>query len=132
MDRNKALDFDINKTLAHIADMEKLVEQRSFEIRNRQVQLDDCEKELARLKDINTSTSVEIGALRKDVDRVSTDCYDLRKHIEGTEARNADLAANVRSADISIRDKEENLYAVKRDVEAMTHTNGNMRADLND
>jgi hypothetical protein len=31
--------------------------------------------------------------LRKDVDRVSTDCYDLRKHIEGTEARNADFGA---------------------------------------
>ena len=46
---------------------------------------------MARIKDINAQQNAEIGALRKDVDRVSTDCYDLRKHIEGTEARNMDL-----------------------------------------
>ena len=112
--------------------MEKLVEERSHDIRNRQVGLDDCEREIARLKDINTSASVEVGALRKDVDRVSTDCYDLRKHIEGTEARNAHVQAQIRANDINIKDKEENLFAVKRDIEAMSHTNANLRADLND
>lgn len=86
---------------------------------------------MARLKDINTSTSVEIGALRKDVDRVSTDCYDLRKHIETTEARNVDLSGVVRSNDIALKDKDEHLYAVKRDIEGLTHTNANLRSDLN-
>lgn len=112
--------------------MEKVCEDRSFEIRNRQVQLDDSEKEIARLKDINTGTSVEIGALRKDVDRVSTDCYDLRKHIEGTEARNCDLGAQLRSQDIQVKDREENLHAIRRDVEGLTVTNANLRTDLND
>ena len=91
VDRNKALDFDLQKVQADIVHLEKVVEERSHDIRNRQVGLDDCEREVARLKDINTSASVEVGALRKDVDRVSTDCYDLRKHIEGTEARNANV-----------------------------------------
>jgi hypothetical protein len=44
------------------------------------------------LKDLNGQQSVEIIALRKDVDRVSSDCYDLRKNIETTEARNIDLS----------------------------------------
>ena len=86
---------------------------------------------MARLKDINTSTSVEIGALRKDVDRVSTDCYDLRKHIETTEARNVDMSGVVRSNDIALKDKDEHLYAIKRDIEGLTHTNANLRGDLN-
>ena len=81
-DRTKALDFDLNRSIAFVADSDKAVEARTFEIRNKQVALAEAERELARLKDINTSTSVEVGALRKDVDRVSTDCYDLRKHIE--------------------------------------------------
>lgn len=131
-DRLKALDFDLQKTHARICEMEKIVEDRSFEIRNRQVQLDDCEKEIARLKDINTGTSVEIGALRKDVDRVSTDCYDLRKHIESTEARNVELGAQLRSQDIQIKDRDENLHAVRRDIEGLTVTNANLRTDLND
>lgn len=131
VDRTKALDMDLNRTMGAVADTDKAVEARSFEIRNRQVALGEAERELARLKDINTSTSVEIGALRKDVDRVSTDCYDLRKHIEGTEARNVDLQGVVRANDIGLKDKDECLYAVKRDIEGMTHTNANLRNDLN-
>ena len=57
------------------------------------MQLDDTEREIARLKDLNNGQAVEIGALRKDVDRVSTDCYDLKKHIEDTESRNCDTGA---------------------------------------
>ena len=70
--------------------------------------------------------------MRKDVDRVSTDCYDLRKHIEGTEARNVDISAHIRSHDINIKDREENVYMVKKDIEALAMTNQNMRVDLND
>lgn len=112
--------------------MEKVCEDRTFEIRNRTVHLDDGEKEIARLKDMNTGTSVEIGALRKDVDRVSTDCYDLRKHIEGTESRNAEVGAAIRNHDLNIKDRDENLHHIKRDIEGLTHTNAQFRTDLND
>lgn len=131
VDRTKVLDFDLNRTMDHVSGTDKAVEARTFDIRNKQVALGEAERELARLKDINTSTSVEVGALRKDVDRVSTDCYDLRKHIEGTEARNVDLSGVVRANDINLKDKDEALYAIKRDIEGMTHTNANLRGDLN-
>lgn len=70
--------------------------------------------------------------MRRDVDRVSSDGYDLRKNIEGTEQRNADLGGQVRSLDIQAKDREENLYGVKKDIENQQYTNGNMRGDLND
>lgn len=69
--------------------------------------------------------------MRRDVDRVSADCYDLRKNIEGTEARNADLGGQVRSSDIQIKDKEECVLGARKDVEHLTYTNTNMRSDLN-
>lgn len=92
VDRLKALEFDLQKTLIRNGETEKVVEARSFEIRSRQQQLDDTEREIARLKDLNNGQALEAGALRKDVDRVSTDCYDLRKHIEDAESKNVDLA----------------------------------------
>ena len=52
-DRLKALDFDLQKTLVRIGDTDKVVEARSYDIRNRQQQLDDTEREIARLKDLN-------------------------------------------------------------------------------
>lgn len=70
--------------------------------------------------------------MRKDVDRVSTDCYDLRKHIEGTEARNVDVGSAIRTHEIKIKEKDEDLYLVKKDIESQIVTNSNMRADMNE
>ena len=113
----KALEFDLQKTLIRIQEVEKIIDGSSFDIQNKRVSLDDCEKEIARLKDLNNGQSIEIGALRKDVDRVSTDCYDLRKHIETTENSNVNISNNIRSHDINIKDKEEGIYANKKDIE---------------
>jgi len=131
-DRMKALEFDLQKTLLRIDETNKIIESRSYDIRQKSVQLQDTEQEIARIKDLNAQQNVEIVALRRDVDRVSSDCYDLRKNIEGTEARNSDLGAQVRSLDIQNKEREDGLYAVKKDIENMNYTNGNMRGDLND
>jgi len=55
--------------------------------------------------------------LRRDVDRVSADCYDFRKNIECTEARNVDLSGKIRSVEIRAKEKEDNLYGCKKDIE---------------
>ena len=48
------------------------------------------------------------------------------------ENRNIDLSGQVRSLDINCKDREEGLYASKRDIDALTITNSNLRGDLND
>ena len=131
IDRLKALEYDLQRTIIRNGETEKVVEARSFEIRSRQQQLDDTEKEIARLKDLNNAQALEAGALRKDVDRVSTDCYDLRKHIENAESKNVDLSSQIRTCDIKIKERDEDLYVVKRDIEGQVVTNSNMRADMN-
>jgi len=82
VDRQKALEYDLQKTLVRIEDLNKQIEHRSYEIRSRGQNLTDCEREIARLRDINGGQNNEITALRRDIDRVSADCYDLRKNIE--------------------------------------------------
>jgi len=131
-DRAKALDYDLQKTHIRLSETEKVIESRSYDINVKSTQLHENEKEIARVKELNNHQSVEIVALRRDVDRVSADCYDLRKGIEGAEGRNVDLSGQIRSQDVQIKDKEENLYAVKKDIENLSYTNTNMRTDLND
>ena len=128
----KALEFDLQKTLLRIDETNKIIESRSYDIRNKATNLQDHEREIARIKELNGQQNVEIVALRRDVDRVSSDCYDLRKNIEGTEARNCDLGGQIRSLDIQNKEREDGLYAVRKDIENMNYTNGNMRGDLND
>ena len=50
----RALEFDLQKTLVRINETEKIVESRSYDIRTKSVQLDDTEREIARIKDINS------------------------------------------------------------------------------
>jgi len=52
-DRIKALDFDLQKTMIRIGETEKVVESRSYDIRQKSVALDDTEREIARVKDLN-------------------------------------------------------------------------------
>ena len=131
-DRMKALEYDLQKTLIRIEETNKQVEARSFEIRNKNVGLNDNEREIGRLRDLNSQQSVEIVALRRDCDRVAADCYDLRKNIESTECRNVDLSGKIRSMDIQIKEKEDNLFGVRKDIDNQQYTNTNMRSDLND
>lgn len=62
---------------------------------------------------------------------MSTDCYDLRKHIESAESKNVDLSTQIRTTDIKIKERDEDLYIVKRDIESQVVTNSNMRSDMN-
>jgi len=53
-ERCKALEFDLQKTLVRIDEQNRLVEQRSYDIRNKSTSLDDTEKEISRIKDLNS------------------------------------------------------------------------------
>jgi len=55
--------------------------------------------------------------LRRDVDRVSTDCYDFRKNIEGLESKNGEVGTQIRGSEIQNKEKEDNLYGVTKDIE---------------
>lgn len=57
--------------MIRINETEKVVESRSYELRQKGVALDDNERELARVKDLNAQQNIECVALRRDVDRVS-------------------------------------------------------------
>jgi chromosome segregation ATPase len=131
-DRMKGLEYDLQKTVIRIDETNKAVEARTFDIRNKQVSLQDNENEIGRLRDINSNQNVEITALRRDVDRVAADCYDYRKNIDSTEARNVDVSGKIRSYEIQNKEKEDQCYAVKKDIDNQQYTNTNMRNDLND
>lgn len=131
-DRCKALEYDVQRTLVRIDELNKVIESRSYDIRNKCTQLDDTEREIARVRELNNQNTIECNSLKKDIDRITSDCYDLRKVIESTESHNVDLSAQIRSLDVQIKEKEDGVYVCKKDIENAQYTNKNMRGDLND
>jgi hypothetical protein len=65
-----------------IDDTQKIIDARSYDLRNKQLLLDDVQKEIARAKDMNARFGNDGALLRRDTDKQVTDLYELRKENE--------------------------------------------------
>ena len=81
-DKLKSLDFELSRTQARIDDTQKLLDCRSADLRNKQLALEDTERELNRVREENAKISAENAALRRDNERVAAENYDLRKEVD--------------------------------------------------
>jgi len=122
----------LSRTQARIEDTQKLLDCRSADLRNKQMALENTERELARIREENSKLSVENAALRRDNERVAIENYDLRKEVDFQEGRNADVSIQIRDSEIRLKEREDTLYAVRRDVESLRVTSMQNRSDNND
>ena len=56
--------------------------------------------------------------LRSDIDRQTADNYELRKQLEFQESKVGDLGSQARNLEARLREREEQAYGVRRDLEA--------------
>ena len=94
--------------------------------------LEDTERELARIRDENSKLSTENAALRRDNERVAAENYDLRKEVDFQEGRNADVAVQIRDSEIRLKEKDDHLFGVRRDVESLRITSSQNRTENGD
>ena len=53
-DRLKGIDYDMSRVHLRIEDTQKVIDARSYDLRNKQLLLEDVQKEIARAKDLNS------------------------------------------------------------------------------
>jgi hypothetical protein len=127
-DRLKGLEYDISRVHLRIDDTQKLIDARSYDLRNKQLLLEDVQKEIARSKDLNGRLASDSGILRRDTDKQVAELYELRKDNEFQGARNHDLALQVRDLEARLKDREDQLFLQRKDLEANKHTNATLRS----
>jgi len=81
-DKLKGLDFEIQRTQAHIQDTQQLLDVRSADLRNKQLGLEDADRENNRVREQNAKLGNDNGALRRDNERVAAENYDIRKEVD--------------------------------------------------
>lgn len=126
-DRLKGLDYDMSRVNLRIDDTQKVIDARSYDLRNKQLLLEDNQKEIARQKDLNARLASEGLLLRRDGDKTSTDNYELRKENEFAAARNLDMAAQARELEARLKDRDDQLFLQRKDLEQSKVTNGALR-----
>ena len=55
---------------------------RSHDLRAKQIALDDTERELTRVNDLNSKIGAENAALRRDCERVTSENHDMKREVE--------------------------------------------------
>jgi len=120
------------RTQARIEDTQHLLDCRSADLRNKQLALEDTERELGRVREENARVSAENAALSRDNERVAAENYDLRKEVDFQEGRNADVSVQIRDSELRLKEKEDLLYNVRRDVESLRVTSHQYRTDAGD
>ena len=120
------------RTQARIEDTQYLLDCRSADLRNKQLALEDTERELGRVREENARVSAENAALSRDNERVAAENYDLRKEVDFQEGRNADVSVQIRDSELRLKEKEDLLYNVRRDVESLRTTSHQYRTDAGD
>ena len=76
---------------------------------------------------MNARFATEGAILRRDGDKTSTDNYELRKENEFAAARNLDMAAQVRELEARLKDRDDQLFLQRKDLEQSKVTNGALR-----
>lgn len=131
-DKLRSLDQEIARVNSRIQDAQALIDQRSADLRAKQVQLEDTDRELARVKDSCAKVASENAALRRDNERVAAENFDLRKEVEFQEGRNADVSVQIRDTEVRLKEKEEALFVCRRDVESQRLLNQQNRQSNSD
>jgi chromosome segregation ATPase len=126
-DRLKGLDYDLSRVHLRIDDTQKVIDARSYDLRNKQLQLEEVQKEIARNKDLNSRINADGAQIRRDADKQAADLYELRKENEFQAARNLDLGAQIRELEARLKDREDTLFIIRKDLEANKHTNATLR-----
>ena len=100
-----------------IDDTCRLVDARTADLRTKQVALEDCERELQRVRDLNCKLNGENGNLRADNERTGAENYDLRKNVDHQNARNADMARQIKCTDAKLKEAEDAVFVTRKDVD---------------
>jgi hypothetical protein len=82
---------------------------------------------MARQKDVNARQANDGVLLRRDGDKTSTDNYELRKENEFAAARNLDMSAQVRELEARLKDRDDQLFLQRKDLDQSKMTNNALR-----
>lgn len=101
-------------------------------MRHKEGELNTTNCELTRTRESISHLSAECAALRRDNDRLAGENCDARKDCEAQEHRNGDLGLSIRDAESRLKQKEDDLFNSRRDVEALRCQNQQLRCDQTD
>ena len=91
--------------------------------------MEDADRENNRVREQNAKLGGDNAGLRRDNERVASENYDLRKEVDFQEGRNADVSVQLRDTELRLKEKEDQLFCVRREVDGLRVTSQQNKTD---
>lgn len=121
--QTRTLEYDISKQLARIDDLNKLIDTKTFDLKNKEAQLVDCEGEIIQLKNQVVSFQNELNHLKSLEEKYRNENGDLQKRIDQEAGRNIDLTNSIKELEGKIRQKEDQIMYMRKELEGARYSN---------
>ncbi len=105
--RIRQLENDIQKCLSRIDDLNRIIDQKTYDLKQRQGGLYEAEDELKRLNEQEAKYAMELERLKSLEERYRNENMDLQKRIDDESSRNHEFGANIKDVEMKIRVKED-------------------------
>lgn len=79
--------------------------------------MEDTQKENLRVKDLNARIASENNHFRREADAQMSETYELRKEGENQSGRNLDIGSQIRDLELRLKDKEDQMYSIRKDLD---------------
>merc|ERR1712166_815403 len=126
------LDADLAHTLRQVDDTSRLVDARSADLRNKQIALEDCERELHNVRNLNAKLNGENANLKSDNDHCNADNCAMRKNVDCQNVQNGDLAGKIKHTDASLAARTTEVCSTRADVDHQRAVNSSSTHQNND
>ena len=121
--QTRTLEHDISKQLARIDDLNKLIDTKTFDLKNKESQLVDCEGEIIQLKNQVVSFQNELNHLKQLEEKYRNENTDLQKRIDSEGGRNIELNTQIKELEGKIRAKEDQIMYMRKELEGARYSN---------
>lgn len=122
----RAIEYDISKSLARIDDLNRVLDDKAFALKNKEAALVDAESELLKLRAQQASYQKELEHLRSLDERYRNENADIQRRIDQESIRNAELTRLIQDNDAKIRVREDQIMQLRKELENSRYNNSSL------
>ena len=119
----RSLEFEISKQLNTVQEMNRLIDQKTLDLKGKEVSLADADREITNLKTQLTNFQSELNHLKSMEQRFKEENADLQRRIDSEGCQNVELSGAIKELEMKIRQKEDQLMYMRKELEGARYSN---------
>ena len=122
----RAIEYDISKSLGKIDDLQRIIDQKSYDNSQKENQLNEVDADVARLKSQNNNYKNELDHLKGLEQRYRGENADLQRRNDDEGRKNYDSNNQIKDLEAQIRSTEDQIMMQRKDLDGARYQNSSL------